>query len=328
MNYTIRPYWDTSLAIVFTLGDVSDINVVGLAYDGVKTTAGAPANTANRWTEGATCRNYADGKLYLNSGTSASPNFVQVDTGAGFSIPTTATDGTTTIGTSFAMTFSALTSGVGQKLTGSGAALLTAGIIQDIIMGLATVGAGQVISCTGIYTGTGIRKIIANAATTGVIDTISAAGLTSGIGHQVVLLAPALTTGRYYSANDGATEVFGIGANGHIHSKVSAVPPTAGITAAHGITAVALTAGATDTCGVITTTGTQDNTTDSTFTITFGKTYTVAPKSIVLFAANAAGAVGSSLPYLVSISATAAVIGITKSAAAAATPSWCYQIIA
>lgn len=176
-------------------------------------------------------------------------------------------------------------------------------------------------------TGTSFAQIV-SALTTGIGRKITAALMTTGIGHQVVAAIAVLTTGRYYSANDGATEVWGIGANGHIHSTVSAAPPSCAITAAHGITAATITAGATDTCGIITTTGTQDNTTDSTFTLTFGKTYTTAPKSVHLFAANAAGAVGSSLPYLVSISATAAVFGVSKSASAAATPSWMYQVIA
>lgn len=176
---------------------------------------------------------------------------------------------------------------------------------------------------------TGIaQSITAALATTGKIFRGVAASLTTGIIYEAVAAIANLTTGRYFSANDGATEVWGIGANGHMHSKVSASAPSIAITAAHGITAVALTAGATDMCGQITSTGTQDNTTDSTFTLTFGKTYTVAPKSVTLTALNAAGAVGSSLPYVVSISATAIVFGVSKSAAAAATPSWCYQVIA
>lgn len=192
-------------------------------------------------------------------------------------------------------------------------------------------GAGFVLpaSVTDSATTTGVSLLLTEAAlTTGTAEKIVASLLTTGIIFDAVAAAAVLTTGRYYSANDGATEVWGIGANGHIHSHVSAVPPSCAITAAHGITAATITAGSTDTCGVITTTGTQDNTTDSTLTITFGKTYTTAPKSITLTAANGAGAVGSSLPYIVSISATAVVIGVTKSAAAAATPSWYYQVIA
>lgn len=400
MNYEILPYWDLTLGIVFKLGDLSNQSLTGLIYDGVKLTSGAPAATAGRFTKGCQIKNIADGRTYVNSGTTASPVWTFFETASGgFVLPLAVSDGTTTTGTSFGITFSTLTSGVGQKLTGPGAGLLAAGIIQDILMGAATTGHGQVISTTGIYTGlNGIWNLIANAATTGTIgridgtglttgnglyilggganmaaggnvanfdmgagvdgsavlaqtsgiyvgtsgvsrvvaalattghiSVVSAPGITSGIINEAIAAAATMTTGRYYSANDGATEVFGIGANGHIHSKVSASGPSILITAAHGITAVALTPGSTDTCGGITSTGTQDNTTDSTFTLTFGKTYTTAPKSVQLTALNAAGAVGSSLPYIVSITATAVVFGITKSAAAAATPSWMYTIIA
>lgn len=361
-------------------------------------TSGAPTATAGKFIPGAIIQNAITGILYSNTGSTASPVWSVLETSAsGFTLPIAETDAATDTGTSFSLTFSALTSGKGENLIGPGAALLTGGIIRQVTMGAATVGAGDVITNTGAYIGTGIRKIIADAATTGIIDFISAHGLTTGIVQQLegggvnmlaagtisylkmgaattgiaqliettgiytnsglrVILAPSatsgildlisgagitsgvlskalaaaatMTTGRYYQAHDGATEVFGIGANGHIHSTASAVPPTILITAAHGITAVALTAGASDTCGIITSTGTQDNVTDSTFTLTFGKTYTVAPKSIQLTAMNAAGAVGTSQPYLVSISATAAVFGVSKSAGAGATPSWCYTIIA
>lgn len=205
------------------------------------------------------------------------------------------------------------------------------GTTASPVFGVIDAGAGLVLPATltdaSTTTATSFAQVV-SALTTGIARKITAALMTTGIGHQVVAAIAVLTTGRYYSANDGATEVFGIGANGHIHSTVSAVPPTILITAAHGITAVALTAGATDVCGIITSTGTQDNVTDSTFTLTFGKTYTVAPKSIQLTPLNASGAIGSSLPYIVSISATAVVFGVSKSASAGATPSWCYTVIA
>lgn len=74
MNYDIKPYWDTSLAIVFTLGTISPNSVLnGLVYYGVKSTAGAPANLAGRYVPYATIE-AADG-LYVNKGTTASPSF-------------------------------------------------------------------------------------------------------------------------------------------------------------------------------------------------------------------------------------------------------------
>jgi hypothetical protein len=171
-------------------------------------------------------------------------------------------------------------------------------------------------SGTGTYTGTGFTTINATGATTGNIVRINA-------------VAATLTTGRYLSVYDGTSEVFGIGTNGHLISVGTTAAATAAITTAQGITAATVTAGATDTCGTITTTGTQNNTADSTLTVTFGKTYTTAPKAVILTPANAAAALtGSGGAYISSISATAFVVGIAKSATTAATPSWNYVVIA
>ena len=385
---------DPTGQVYIDLGYDSNGNII----DGIKTTSGAPATTAGFFEKACLIANTNTGVLYVNTGSVASPSWTIIDTGTSFSLPVSATDGTTTTGTSFQITESllstgngiqitaatahfttggalfnanlsaavagngfvaettgvyvgtglltltataattgiiaqisaaGLTSGSALKLTGGGANMISGGNTLDIEMGAATLGTGLKVLTSGAYAGTdGVVAISAAAATTGIIEKITGSGLTSGIAHQVVAAVAVLTSGRYYSANNGATEVFGIGANGHIHSTVSTSAPSCTITAAHGLSAATITAGSTDTCGVITTTGTQDNSTDSTFTLTFGKTYTTAPKSITLTAANGAGAVGSSLPYIVSISATAIVIGVTKSAAAAATPSWYYQVIA
>lgn len=421
-----------------------------------KITTGAPSatTTAGKMTPGALIPNLIDGTLYINTGSTASPVWTLIENAGAFALPATGTDTVTTIGTSFSLTFSALTSGVGQKLTGSGALMTTAGIVQSIVMGAATVGAGQVITSTGVYAGTGISKITATGqtsgvlqlltggganmtasgqisviamgaattgqgqqitttglytglngiwqltansattgtvgrinatglssgnafyavggganmisggnvgnfdmgagiagsavlaqtlgvytgtdgvqlvyapnATTGIISKVSVAGLTSGIGHQVVATAATLTTGRYYSANNGTTEVFGVGPNGHLISTAGSGPGIL-ITVNQGISAVALALGSTDTCGTITSTGTQNNTADSTFTLTFGKTYTTVPKGVVVTAANASAALAAqSGIYVASVSATAVVFGVPKSSAAGATPSWNYIII-
>ena len=119
-----------------------------------------------------------------------------------------------------------------------------------------------------------------------------------------------------------------IGANGHITTNQTTAPTIAS-TVAQGITAGAITAGGTDTAGVITLTGTQNNTADSTLTVTFNKTYTVAPKVVLFSAANtAAAAAGAGEAYLSSVSATTFVVGIAKSANSAANPSYTYLVIA
>ncbi|MFK5283577.1 hypothetical protein ACI3PL_28785, partial [Lacticaseibacillus paracasei] len=76
---------------------------------------------------------------------------------------------------------------------------------------------------------------------------VSGTGLTTGLGVQITAAAATLTTGRYISFNDGALEVLGIGANGHIHTTQTTAP-TVG-TNATGLSAVAVTAGSTDVAG-------------------------------------------------------------------------------
>ena len=120
--------------------------------------------------------------------------------------------------------------------------------------------------------------------------------------------------------------MFGVGTNGHLISTVSGSAPSAAITSAQGITAAAIVANSTDTAGGFTTTGTQNNTADSTLTVTFGKTYTTAPKAVILTGANAAA--GYLPAYISSITATTFVVGIPKGASWAATPAYSYIVIA
>jgi hypothetical protein len=161
---------------------------------------------------------------------------------------------------------------------------------------------------------------------------VSAAATVTGVALEVLGTAATLTTGRYVSVNDAAGEVFGIGTNGHIISTVSATPPTIAVTQQNGITAAAITAGGTDTCGTITTTGTNNNGGTTVLQVTFGKTYTTAPKAVLLFPANAAGALNVAASgagvYVSDIAATTFDITIPANAAAAATPSWRYFVIA
>ncbi len=221
-----------------------------------------------------------------------------------------------------------LTSGSIALLTGGGANMTSGGKVLEIAMGAATVGQGLTITSTGVYTGTnGLLSVTGNSATTTTgLFKVNGLGVTSGIIEQVNATAATLTTGRYVSYNDAATEVFGIGANGHIHSTVSAAPPTIAVTTQNGITAAAITAGGSDTCGIITTTGTS---TDSTLlTITFGKTYTTAPKAVILVPANAAAAMPNSGYYVSAVTATTFQITVVTGGTYAATPSWRYVVIA
>ncbi len=169
--------------------------------------------------------------------------------------------------------------------------------------------------------------MIMSALTTGIAQRITAAAATTGKIFQAVATAATLTTGRYFNANDGATDVWGIGANGHNHTTQTTAP-TVGTVTAQGITAAAVTAGSGDVAGQITTTGTQNNVSATVIPIVFNKTYTVAPKSVQLTALNASGANGTSLPFVSAISATGFSISVTPSASAGATPSWAYQVIA
>jgi hypothetical protein len=174
-------------------------------------------------------------------------------------------------------------------------------------------------------------SFVQNLVTTGIGFLQSLTALTTGIGHRVTAAAATLTTGRYFSAFDGALEVWGIGANGHVHTTQTTAP-TIAVTTANGISAAAITAGSTDVCGIITTTGTNDNVGATVLTVTFNKTYTTAPKTVSVTPRNAsaakAAATSLALPYVSSITATTFVLTIPADASAGATPSFQYQVIA
>ncbi len=149
--------------------------------------------------------------------------------------------------------------------------------------------------------------------------------MTSGKGLLVTATAATLTTGRYISLNDSALEVFGIGANGHIHTTQTTAP-TIVVTSQAGITAAAITAGASDVCGTITTTGTSTGAT--ILDVTFNKTYTTAPKYVQITPANAAAASPNTTYYVSAVSATTFTITVAAGGTYAATPSWRYLVIA
>lgn len=220
-----------------------------------------------------------------------------------------------------------LTDGYGLEITSGGASLTATGGGINVLMGAATVGNGIKVSTTGVYTGTtGVLSVTANSGTTGSIAVINSLGLTSGKSLTINNTAATLTTGRYISMNDAAGEVFGIGANGHIHSTVGATPPTIAVTSQVGITAAAITAGGSDTCGTITTTGTSTGAT--ILDVTFNKTYTTAPKMVVLTPANAAASMPNTSYFVSAISATTFTITVAAGGTYAATPSFRYLVIA
>lgn len=181
------------------------------------------------------------------------------------------------------------------------------------------------ITNTGVYTGTNVFRVTANSATSGTIEGLNGLGLTTGNALRINATAATMTTGRYIILNDATTNIFGIGANGHIHTAQTTAP-TLAVTSQVGITAAAITAGASDTCGVITTTGTSTGAT--ILDVTFNKTYTTAPKFVSLQAANAAANMPNTAYYVSAISATGFTITVPAGGTYAATPSWRYLVIA
>lgn len=206
----------------------------------------------------------------------------------------------------------------------SGVLYSNTGTTASPVWGVIDAGAGLTLPASltdSTTTTTTSLALVQNGITSGKGLTQSLTGMTTGLGHQIIAAAAVLTTGRYYSANDGALEVFGVGANGHLHSAQTTAP-TAG-TNATGISAVAVTAGSTDVCGTITTTGTPAS--GTVLTITFNKTYTTAPKFVTVEAANAAAG-GVNTPPIVTQTATTFVLTWPAGGVYAATPSFTYYV--
>jgi hypothetical protein len=234
----------------------------------------------------------------------------------------------TTAGGLLQISGTALTFGTALLITGGGANITSTGIVESINMGAATTGIGLKIATTGVYAGTtGILTLTANSATTGTIAVINSTALTTGVSLQVNATAATLTTGFYFAANDATGNVLTIGGNGHITSNLGgASAPTIAVGTQDGITAAAITAGSTDVCGTITTTGTSTG--GTIMTVTFNQTYTTAPKVVIITPANANAAAPNTMPYVSSITATTFVITIPGSGTYAATPSYKYLVIA
>lgn len=313
---------------VVALANITSSATTGAGFSvtgtGIYTGTGLINFTANSATTGVVQLINADG---LTTGTVLSllSNGTIVTTGEVLNVA--ANSATTSTGI-VRVSATGLTDGWGLSVTSGGANLTASGGIADLVMGAATVGSGlRITNTAGVYTGTtGILAVTANSATTGTLVAVSGTGITSGKALVITGTAATLTTGRYISANDAATEVFGIGANGHIHSTASAVVPTIAVTTQAGITAAAITAGGSDTCGVITTTGTSTGATQ--LTVTFGKTYTTAPKAVILTAANAAAGMPNTGYIVDNITATTFRITVAAGGTYAATPSFMYLVIA
>lgn len=279
------------------------------------------------------------GNNYVNTGTATAASFTLLDAGTAFGLPTAATDATTTTTTSLSLTQNAvttgtgllqtvngLTTGKGRSITHTTAVIASGGTLDNIsstsIDTATTTGILQNLSSTASLAGTQ-RLLTASALTTGIADSTVVAALTTGIANQVKATAATLTTGRYYSANDGTTEVFGVGLNGHLISTQTTAPTIA--TNATGISAVAVTAGSTDTCGTVTTTGTPAS--GTVLTLTFNKTYTTAPKVVLYAPANAAAGGVNTMP-IITQTATTAVFTWPAGGVYAATPSFTYFVVA
>lgn len=309
---------------VVSLGNITSSSTTATAFSvtntGIFTGTSVDSITANSATTGTIQLITANG-LTSGHGTVITSSGTIVTTGDLLSV--IGNSATTSTGL-VRISGTGMTTGTTLSVTGGGANQTSAGIVQALIMGASTVGIGQSITTTGVYTGAGIQQLIANSATTGTIGSISATGLTTGVGLKVVATAATLTTGFYAAFNDSALNVLTVGANGHLTSNQTTAP-TIVVSTQNGITAAAVTAGSTDVCGTITTTGTNNNSGNTVLTLTFNKTYTVAPKFVVWSEVNNSAGIAS---IFSTTTATTAVLNIVASASSGATPSWNYFVVA
>jgi hypothetical protein len=248
----------------------------------------------------------------------------------------------TVAGTASSIRTDSLTTGIGFSVSdGAGTGVTSGSLIRVVSATTSAVATNGIVSiqASANYTSTanvGLLSVIANSTTAGTVTYISgtalttgtalylnATGTTSGSILKVVATAATLTTGFYFAANDGGLNVFTVGSNGHLTSNQTTAP-TIG-TNATGISACAVTAGSTDTCGTITTTGTPAS--GTVLTLTFNKTYTTAPKFVIVAPANAAAGGVNTMP-IITQTATTFVLTWPGSGVYAATPSFTYAVIA
>lgn len=326
----------SSTGTIVTTGDL-----LSVAGNSATTSTGLVRISATGMTSGSTVLVTGGGANITSAGKVIELNMGAATTGNGICVTSTgiytsagsgnglicaiANSATTTTGI-VQISGTGLTSGAGLLITGGGTNMTSAGVLLNMNLGAATAGSGLDITTTGVYTDTtGLLSIIANSATTGTLTVHSGTGITTGKIMSILATAATLTTGRYITCNDGALEVFGIGADGHIHTTQTTAP-TIVVTTQAGITAAAITAGASDTCGIITTTGTSTGAT--ILDVTFNKTYTTAPKAVLIGPANAAASMPNTSYFVSAISATGFTVTVAAGGTYAATPSWRYMVIA
>lgn len=80
INYLTGVDWDPAIADV-GFADADNPDLAGLAINGLKITAGAPAAIAGHWLPAAIVQNIATGVAYINTGTTASPVWTAMGTG-------------------------------------------------------------------------------------------------------------------------------------------------------------------------------------------------------------------------------------------------------
>lgn len=288
-------------------GAAADFTVAG---NGATTIAGNAGSDVFTITAGDV--SIADGSITL----------VDADNAASLSV----TNNSATSGDLLVLSGTGQTTGSGILVTGGGANITASGQVVDVVMGAATTGSGLRVATTGTYTGTvGVLEVVADSATTGTVAVIGADGLTTGTILSLESTSAGFTTGDYLVASDGSVDVFSVKRNGHLSFRQSTAP-TIAATTQNGITAAAITAGSTDTCGIITTTGTS-STGDTVLTITFEEAYAIAPV-VALTAVNEAAAQNAddatSGSYISSTTTTTFVITIPG--ASGSTPSWNYVV--
>lgn len=177
-QYHVRPFWDTSLALVGTVEILVNGILTELVSSGVKDTTGAPVATAGKFIRGAIIQNAVTGINYQNTGTTASPVWSVIDVSSG-GLP-------------------ALTNG--QIWVGNGSNVATAvalsGDITITNAGVAAIGAGKVLTA-----------MIADNAVDGTKIALSGQAIGSIMyydGTDWVVLAPG-TAGQTLKMNGGAT---------------------------------------------------------------------------------------------------------------------------
>lgn len=306
---------------VVSLGNISSSATTGnmftITNTGIYTGTGVQTITANSATTGILFAVTGNG---LTTGALEVLNTTGTYTGAGVQ---QITANSATSGTITAISGTSLTSGTALSVTGGGANMTSAGSMVSFNMGASTAGAGLIIQSSGLYSGgagTGLLRVAGTSSTGGFISNFVGTGLTTGIVVNVQATAATLTTGFYFAANDAALNVFTIGANGHLTSNQTTAP-TITVTTQAGITAAAVTAGSTDVAGNITTTGTSTG--GTIITMTFNKTFTVAPKVIMVTETNAAAVTGG-----IFTTATATTAVFTIPVASGVNPSFSFFVIA